>query len=283
MTSERRLSVVRTLLFSLLSLIAGCGPYIQEVNEQHRGAVEAKLPELQRVGTVLAKTPPLEGAMATTAKLSLSLDYFPRETDNAAIIYAEDFASLDELGLVKNRLAHAQLVSECSAALHTERYPWDPLTPDKPPGGITGSRARRVYAVCVRLDYLVVIRTRAFAPVSADLSPPTGAGSASAGDAGTVAAAGADAGTADARSSSVTRSFSGGYLDAEALIFDVRAARLIGGFRFEAQSSPTLQAARSEKVAKSELERDFTRRILAALKDGFAKHAPQSDFSAEGS
>jgi hypothetical protein len=253
-------------LLPFLAQLVGCGPYIHEVNEQHRKAVEARLALIKNVGAALAKAPPLDSAIPTSAKLSLTLHHFPRPTDNATIIYAEDFRNLDELGLVRNRMPQATLVSECSAALHTERHPWNPLAHASVPGGFSGYRARGIYPVCAKLEYLVVIRTRAFAPVSVD-APTANPGDAAASKPG---------------ASSPSQSFLGGYLDAEVLIFELGSARLVGGFGFEAESSSTQKAQRSAGAARHALEADFARRVLAALEEGLAKHAPQSDFSTGG-
>jgi len=276
----------RGALLVVFALLAGCGPYIQEVNAEHRDKVEAKLPQIKAVGEALAKTPPLGATIPIQAKLRLSLDYFPRATDNAAVIYAEDFRNLDELGLVKNRMAYANLVSRCSAAVHTEREPWNPSAPGSIPPGISGSTAARAYAVCEKLEYLVVLRTRAFAAVDKTPSATgttSGAANTGAGDAGAAGAGDAggasvaDAGTKAAPSSSTStlREFAGGYLDAEALVFEVASAKLVGGFRFEAESSRSLETDRSG----SAIERDFEAAVLAAFRDSLRKHSPEVDFS----
>ncbi len=285
------------------ALCAGCGPYIDEVNLQHRTAIEAKLVEIEAVGKVVGGTPTLakDADPGVEMGIVLSDDYSAK--GNAALLYVEDLGNLDELGFVYARLYEADLVQRCSAAMHTEHKPWDPKRPESTPSGASGSTTARWYKLCEGLEYIAVLRTRAFAkpqegvaalPASAAVSPSNVAEGADGGvndgggaDAATVVAAAAGTnvkgsgkankkagakgeGSAD-KAKADKNVFSGGYLSAELLLFKIVGAKFVGGVRFEAESSGELKGSASEMA----LENDFRTNVEAALKDALAKKAPK--------
>lgn len=290
----------RLVLTLGLGLLVGCGPYIDEVNEQHRQKVDAKLTEIRAVGQKLATAPPLDADKAPPGELVLVLGAVPSASGNTALLYAEDFGNFDELGLVYARLRDADLVQSCSAALHTEHAPWSANDPELTPAGATGFRASRTYAVLEGLEYVAVLRTKAFArphsgpdqstppsPVAATAdagSPPAGAdaGSADAGaavEAGVAADSGLtvvlDAGAPAARQDDSGYVYSGGYLAAELLFFRIRGAELVGGVRFEAESSEAMTGSPTE----FSLEYDLREKVRAALEGALAAHAPNVKLS----
>lgn len=236
----------RTELGLALALLAtaGCGPFIDEVNGAHRGKVEAKLEEIRAVGKKLADTPAIEGPKTPPGSVEIVLGEPRSVKGNAALLYAEDFANLDELGFVYGRIAHTDVVPNASAFLHTEREPWNPATPETIPTGVAGMRAEGYYAVVEGLDHLAVIRTRAFAKPLADAAgPPKDAG-------------------ADA--SELRVGFSGGYLDAELLLFRLSGAELVGGTRFQAESSESWSGDLGERVLESDFRANAETALVAA-------------------
>jgi len=299
----------------LASVASGCGPYIQEVNEQHRQKLQAKLEQIQKLEAVVKATPLQERELPTKAKISLTS--FPEigAPGNATLVYAEDFANLDQIGFVTARVRTANLVPTCSAGLHTERTPWSPDYPSSTPSGLSGYKAEDDYAACERLEYVFVVRTRALAkpellPVgpSLDIGPsdagadgeagsdagPLEGGTPDAGspkrlkstklgrgrldagllDAGSDAAldAGVDAEAGAAATVPHRYRFRGGYLDAEVLVFELAGTRLVGSFRFQAESSAKVEG--HEKG--SEVEEDFARQIGAALAEAANRNMPGS-------
>ena len=112
-----------------------------------------------------------------------------------------------------------------------------------------GSRAEATYLLVEGLDHLAVLRTRAFAKPRAEETP------AAALDAGTD---GAEAGTG---ATEIRLGFSGGYLDAEVLLFRLSGAELVGGARFQAESSESWSGEPSERA----LESDFRSNVQTAL------------------
>lgn len=263
-----------------LTLTAACGPYIDEVNAQHREKVEAKLEEVGAVGRQLAATPILSQDADPDAEIGIVLSDTYGAKGNAALLYAEDFANLDELGFVYARLPDADLVQRCSAAIHTEHLPWNPARAQTIPGGAFGSSASRWYQLLEELQYVAVLRTRAFAKpeggVRADTASVAAADGGAAGDAGTTRDAGTarDAGaTRDAGSASqlATTGFSGGYLSAEVLFFRLEGPKYVGGIRFEAESSLELKGSMSEVALETNLRANIELALVAAL----AGHAPR--------
>lgn len=261
---------------TLVGLVAalfswGCGPYIDEVNAEHRAKVEPILRDLAAVGPVLAKTPTATANTPPDASIRLVLSGSWSAEGNAVLIYAEDFRNFDELGLVYARLPNADFVQRGAAALHTEREPWDPARPESTPSGEIGSAAERIYTLLEGVEFLVVLRTRAFAKPHVGLpkSAPRPALNTDAGaDAGaTRTDAGADSG---ATGSSEKYAYSGGYLGAELLYFRIADKQLAGATLFEAESSESITGAPTDRV----LEADLKKNVRTALKDALAKQAP---------
>ena len=259
---------MRKALLALALVLAGCGPYIDEVNAAHRGRVEAKLEQVHAVGKALAAQPPLAEDRLPLPKAQLGYGWSATKPANAAFIYAEDFASLDELGWVYGRAKNVNLVQRCSSLLHTEREPWDPGDPDTAPHPGFGFEAGKIFEACENLEYLFVIRTRAFAkPSEARRHQPVVA---AVGDAGRESDAGPEAGTSG-DSQSRDFDFDGGYLDAEILVFELASARFMGGFRFQVESSSTLRGEATAGVVRE----DFRTRVSGELARVVHERAPE--------
>jgi hypothetical protein len=220
--------VLLALALVLTLVLTGCGPYIDEVNAAHKSRIEVKLEQARAVGKALASQAVLIDDRLPLPKAVLGYGWPAEKPSNAAFIYAEDFASLDQLGWVYARAQSAGLVQRCSSLLHTEREPWDPRRPATAPGPGFGFEAQKLFDACEKLEYLFVIRTRAFARPSEGRrqspSAPAASGADTGSDAGAPDAGSIDAG-ADAAASTVPVAgsptgsknndyeFDGGYLD----------------------------------------------------------------------
>jgi hypothetical protein len=252
-----------------------CGPYIDEVNAQHGQKVEPKLLEIAKVRKRLEATPALSQDKAPAGSLRIVLSDSWSVKGNAALLYAEDFTTFDELGFVYARLPDADLVQRGAAALHTEHKPWDPARPEATPAGAFGSDASRAYALIEALEFVAVLRTVSFAKPQIGLSKIAPAATTPP-DAGVPTAVPAAAGSADG--GGVEKyAYSGGYLSAELHFFRVAGAEWIGGVRFEAESSETLKGVPSDVA----LEQDLRKNIASSLKAALAKHAPNAQVADE--
>lgn len=250
---------VRGLPFFALLAVA-CGPTIDEMNAARGAQVEQVLTRAKAVGVALSQAPSPAPAAASSPTASLAFTQ-PGRSGNAALIYAEDFDDFDELGLVYARLPGASLVSRCSAAVHTERAPWDPAQPDRAPSAVFGSEGERIYDACERLEYLFVIRTDAFVrPTAARVAaaPPASA-----------APAATRAGSAPEPERRYYE-FDGGWVEGELLAFSLSEARLLGATRFQATSSERLSSMPSEH----ELETDLAAAVEAASKEALRTGFP---------
>jgi len=223
-------------------LAAGCGPYIDEVVKERGPRVEQKLALVKGVGEVLGKTPLLEKDEPADSTASFNLSSGTPTPTNAALVYAEDLRDLDELGLVYARVDGSGLVSTCSAFVHTERYPWDPVHPERAPTSGTGYTAGKHFDVCEKLETLFVLRTRAF------LRPSVGRVSESAG----------------------RQEFDGGLIDADLLVFDLAQKRKVAGLRVKAESDEKLDGA-TEREVEFDLQWNLQKAVTAALKQHMPK------------
>lgn len=219
--------------------VAGCGPYVDEVVRERGPAVERRLALVRGVSEELARTPLLEGDEPADVKTSLNFESSYPAPANAVLVYAEDLRDLDELGLVYARVDGTKILNTCSAFVHTERYPWDPLHPDDPPLSGTGYAATRHFDVCEKLDFLFVLRTRAFVRPSI----------------------GRDAGG--------RREFDGGFVSADLLVFDLARAKKLGGLRVQAESAEKLEGATAFEV-----EFDLQWNLQQALRAALKQHMP---------
>jgi hypothetical protein len=239
--------------------LAGCGPNMEEAIATHGAKVEQKLAAVGRVGAVLPATPVLdhdgvEGSPRVVVKKGID----PEPGGNAAVIYVEDLRDLTELSLVYARMEPARLVPNCAALVRTHREPWDAKSPSQTPPSGWGYTASKRFEACSTLEYLLVIRTLAFAKPSSPSSP---------------SGVTADAGGATDAGSEATSVFYGGYGKAEVLVFALDGPRLLGGFRFEAESSEKLG-----DTGELTLEADFERQWKAAFTAAASRTLPNGKF-----
>lgn len=216
-----------------------CGPYIDEVVKERGPRVEQKLASVRSVASELEKLPLLAGDEPAALTASFNLTSATPEPANAAIVYAEDLRELDELGLVYARVDGSKIVNTCSAFVHTERHPWDPLHPEATPSSGMGWGATKHFDVCEKLEYLFVLRTRAFA------RPSVG------------------------RAGQARAEFDGGFVDADLLVFDLTKKSRVGGLRVQAESGEKLDGASALEV-EFDLQWNLQKAIVAATK----KHMP---------
>ncbi|GMV16140.1 MAG: hypothetical protein HS104_31620 [Polyangiaceae bacterium] len=215
--------------------VAGCGPYVDEVVKQRGPAVEQRLALVRGVSEELARTPLLDKDEPADVKASFNMKSGYPDAANAVLVYAEDLRELDELGLVYARVDGTKILNTCSAFVHTERYPWDPLHPDDAPLSGTGYTANKHFDVCEKLDFLFVLRTRAFVRPSI----------------------GRDAGG--------RQEFDGGFVGADLLVFDLAQKKKLGGLRVQAESAEKLEGATAFEV-EFDLQWNLQQALQAALK-----------------
>lgn len=217
--------------------LTGCGPWIDEVVKERGAKVEQKLTLVRAVAEELPKTPLLEKNEPASVTATVSFEWPPSKPLNAAIAYAEDFRDLDELGLVYARVGGSTLVNQCSAYVHTEREPWDPLHPEATPASGTGYSAEKRFDACEKLDYLFVLRTRAFSKPSVGRTT----------------------------SNPVKPEFDGGFVDVDVLVFDLAQKKRVAGLRVQAESSEKLEEAQAFNV-EFDLQYNLQKALAAALK-----------------
>lgn len=219
--------------------VAGCGPYVDDVVKARGPRVEQKLALVRGVAEELGRTPLLEKDEPADVRASFNMKSTYPDSANAVLVYAEDLRELDELGLVYARVNGSKILNTCAAFVHTERHPWDPLHPNDAPLSGTGYAANKHFDVCDKLDYLLVLRTRAFA------RPSIG------------------------RAASGRQEFDGGFVDADLLVFDLGQKKKLGGLRVQAESEEKLEGA-----SEFEVEFDLQWNLEKALKAALKQHMP---------
>lgn len=250
-------------LLAALSL-AGCAPDLRDAVVKHRAAVEATLESARLVRDAARSAP---SASSGVVRLGSPAPVLARPSSfavvNTALEYLEDLADPTELGNVPHRLAQAGLLNRCAAAMKTHREPFDPAAPNTVPSEVTGLAGAHLLEQCAALRYLIVIRTVAYAAPSAlketsDCGAPAGA----APDAGLPAVA--DAG-APSHPAACLR-FDGGYLAAEALVFDVGSRAALGGFPFEAESDLRVDVGSYMNDKRQRIEANLTTEITSSFR-----------------
>lgn len=228
------------LLWGGCATAAGCGPYIDEVVKERGPRVEQKLALVRAVAEEATKAPLIDKDEPADLQATITMKSGTPAAANAALIHVEDLRELDELGVVYARVGGSDIVNTCSSLVHTERLPWDPRSPETPPGSGTGYSGTKYFDVCEKLDFVFVIRTRAFA------RPSVG------------------------RTGASRPEFDGGFIDAEVLAFDLANERRVGAFRVQAESDERLDGATAFEV-----EFDLQWNLQKALTAGFKQNMPK--------
>lgn len=194
---------------------------------------------------------------------------------NVAIEYLEDLDDFSALGQVPHRMLGSGSMNRCSAILKTHRYPYDPIV-----GGVPREMpwyiADDYFEHCAGVRYVFVIRSFAYAAPSNLQSLGPCPNPSSNGDSTTPviadkppADAGADAG---GKATEFCRVFTGGYLAADVLVFDMKTVTQVGGFRFVAESSPRIDVNHANNDGV--LTPDFSLQIRTAFQGAAQKYVP---------
>jgi hypothetical protein len=211
---------------------------------KERGArVEQKLALVRAASETIQQAPLLTRDEPVDLTATFSMYAGPPAPGNAALIYLEDLARLDELSLVYARMDGSKVVATCASFVGTERYPWDAQAPESAPSSGTGYSANRYFDVCEKLDTLFVVRTRALAKPSP--------GKPSAGEQKRL-------------------EFEGGFIDTDVLVFDLAAKKQIGGLRVSAESDEKLDGASAFEV-EFDLQYNLQKALVAKLKQHMPK------------
>ncbi len=275
---------------------AGCGRDLRDSIADHRASVERKLEGAREARDAVRAAPAFAGGSISLGGPAPHLARpAPHGPANTAVAYLEDLADPKELGNVPHRLAQSGLLNRCASALVTHRAPFDPRASTTTPAVVTGLAGDDLFDQCEALRYVVVIRTVAYAaPTSAETTSSCGAategaavvGGADAGprDAGAGArdagAGSRDAGAVDASAAAWPASpatclrFDGGFLRAEAFVFDLETRALLGGFAFEAASSARLDVAADRGGPKGAVEADLVGEIANELRKAAIEAMP---------
>ena len=296
--------------FVLLAVaVLGCESIetsINEVTDKHRAAIERNLAAWPAIAGQLRSLAPLRKS-GLEGEHSFIVDALARrgEMPTAALCYAEDLETFDELGYVWGRLEDTGALNQCASLLHRRHAAFDPASPAAPLKGISLAESERQYPKCAGYRYLFVIRTLEFlepspsrpakepfvpianaldldtvSPVAATAVPSknrargkgvTFAEGPVTAPAGSTKELLKPEGATD--SGHVTRHlFEGGYLRGEILVFELPSAALLGGFRFAAQSGVVV-AGKDAEIA-SDLRRRVATAIRAALEGHDASAVP---------
>lgn len=254
----------------LVCAAAGCcGPNLEEVIQQHKPAIEAKLVPLASIRDQVLRLPPLRGDSVTHsgAPLTLALANVETNAANTSLCYAEDLQSPEELGFVFGRIEHTGAINECASVARRGHEVFNPANPEALLSRPFGFSAESMFKRCEAVTTLLVIRTLEFVepgtpePVGSAFTPnpsicdPAASARLEASDAGA---------SGDAVPKEIRLRFSGGRLRAEVLVFALEGSRFEGGFRVEATSSV--------RVKGSSVKSDLTDQLRAAIAEGVKSH-----------
>jgi hypothetical protein len=266
--TARRFSWILALLPAF-----GCGSKdLRQVITEHKATVEPQIAKLAAIRTA-AKAAPLVTAddvhiNGPPPKIGV---FDVDEHANVAIEYLEDLEDLRALGNVPYRIAGSGSMNRCAAIFATHRRPYNPMVggvPDEVPWYSADSDLKH----CEVVRYVFVIRSLAYASPSG-VRDSSGAcpnpSSDNALDAGAPPPQ-ADAGAASAKNCDV---FTGGYLNADVLVFDIKSGTQLGGFRFTAESSTRVDIGTSSD-SSALLANDFAFKIRTAFTEAAQKWVP---------
>ncbi|HMY19499.1 MAG TPA: hypothetical protein PKA58_24410 [Polyangium sp.] len=197
---------------------------------------------------------------------------------NVAIEYLEDLDDLSMFGNVSFRMLGTASMNRCAAIFKTHRYPYNPhdaVVPNEIPMYVAEDNLKH----CAGVRYVFVIRSVAFAPPSSVRKqngpcplPSLGAEMPAAAEPSTEPPA-ADLPDAGATAPEKCSLFTGGYLSAEVLVYDLTNATQIGGFRYTAESSPKIDVAGYTDEAAA-IEPDFAMSARVAFQQAAQKYVP---------
>jgi hypothetical protein len=267
--TARRFSWILALLPAF-----GCGSKdLRQVNVEHKAAVEPQIAKLAGIRAA-AKAAPLVTAdevhiNGPPPKIGV---FDVDEHVNVAIEYMEDLEDLQAFGNVPYRIAGSGSMNRCAAALATHRKPYDPMIGNVP-DEVPWYTAEDNFKHCEGVRYVFVIRSLAYSSPSG-VRDSSGAcpnpSSNNALDAGAPPPQ-VDAGAANAAKKCDV--FTGGYLNADVLVFDIKSGTQLGGFRFTAESSLRVDIGTSSD-SSALLANDFAFKIRTAFTEAAQKWVP---------
>lgn len=249
----------------------GCSKDLREVLAEHKAAVEPQLAKLAAIRTAAKAAPRVTVDGVTINGPAPKIGVFDvDEHANVAIEYLEDLEDPIALGNIPYRIAGSGSMNRCTALFANRRAPYNPIlgtVPDEVPWYSADSHLKH----CEAVRYVFVIRSVEYRGPSdtRDSSGPCPKPSSDEPrDAG--APPPADAGTQAAKPCKV---FDGGYLSAEVLVFDMKNSENLGGFRFVAENSPTVDIGTSSDPSAL-LANDFATKIRFAFNAAAQKWVP---------
>jgi hypothetical protein len=286
----------------LVAVFAGCGGEagkLAEYLKAQRPAVEQNLAALPKVAEQVRGLPPLENE-GGPGPLTFAVDAFvgAHAPATGSLAYAEDLADPDELGYVWGRLDDAGALNQCASLLHRGHLAYDPAQPAQTLLALDLREAQERLPRCAALRFLLVIRTleflqpsvpvqatRPFVPiiktldldaVPAEPPPPPPVKKARRGRRPVPAPAPPPAEASDeaplltptADWGEIRYLFDGGFVRGEVLLFTLPAGELLGGARFDAQSSVKV------KGDGEAVQTDFTAQVKASLRSSLRRAFP---------
>jgi hypothetical protein len=252
------------LLLLFLTFAGCCGPDLEELVEQHRAPIEKKLVHFGSIQKQAAALPTLEQDKVTYVGPALALGF--DRGGNASVGYAEDLAHPEEFGFVPYRMSSTSWLNECASIVRRGHKPFDPARPDALLTRPFAFSAESTFKQCEAMDVLLVLRTLEFveptSPVvaAASFQPDAAICDPSGEMAGKAAPA---TGGAEDR-----RTFLGGRIRGEMLLFSLASGEYLGGFRVEATSSP--------RIRDTHVQGDLQDNLKKAIAAGFRKHVPNA-------
>ncbi|MBK9259503.1 MAG: hypothetical protein IPM54_06655 [Polyangiaceae bacterium] len=249
----------------------GCSKDLRDVLTEHKAAVEPQLAKFAAIRTAAKAAPRVTVDGVTINGPAPKIGVFDvDEHANVAIEYLEDLEDPIALGNIPYRIAGSGSMNRCAALLANRRAPYNPIlgtVPDEVPWYSADNHLKH----CEVVRYVFVIRSIEYSGPSVTRNSFGGCPKPSSDetrDAG--APPPADAGASAAKPCKV---FDGGYLSAEVLVFDMKNASHLGGFRFVAESSPTIDVGTASDNSAT-LANDFANKIRFAFTTAAHKWVP---------
>lgn len=252
------------LLLLLLNFAGCCGPDLEELIEQHRAPIEKKLVHFASIQKQAIALPALDQDKVTYGGPALTLGF--DRAGNAGVAYAEDLAHPEEFGFVPCRMSAASCLNECGCIVRRGHKPFDPAAPDAVLTRPFAFSAESTFKQCEAMEVLLVLRTVEFVEPTA----PVVAAPSFEPDPGICDPKGemTEKSAPGAKDAEDRKTFSGGRIRAEALLFSLASGQYLGGFRVEAASSP--------RIFGTNVQRDLQDNLRKAIAAGFRKHVPNA-------
>jgi hypothetical protein len=155
---------------------------------------------------------------------------------NATILPTEDLHGDMSTAAELKYNAGEDMLLDCGAIIHKKPLPSSSFNPASDP-----TATRRVLEQCASFVYLLVVRTKT---------------------------------KTDPLVNQAARTFQGGHIDGDVMMFDIDTAKSLGGYHFTVKNSSTLQLDMNDPW--SGLEKELRENMWASIRDAFEKLAPGS-------